>query len=135
MAPILSESKTFSLILNSGRTIRMTDLYLKETYESASEEIPPRSEIVAELEEMAPDLVAGVDSLFILQPDSSQARLPDVVCIAHMISEPLEADDDVVGSGLTVVWFQDRFVFPPTADIIKSLQTLDWDKLADDFED
>ena len=135
MAKTSAKPETFSLSLNSGRIIRMTDMYLKETYASALTKIPKRSELLAELEADAPDLVAGVDSVTILEPDGARARLPDVTCIAHMISEPLDPENCTNASGLTVVWFQDRFMFPPAPEMITTLKELEWDMLADDFDD
>jgi hypothetical protein len=129
------KSDTFSLILNSGRTIRLTDMYLKETYTGAKKTTPKRNKILAELEADAPDLVAGVDSITIIEPEDSSEKLPTVTCIAHMISEPLDPENCTNASGLTIVWFQNEFMFPPAASMIETLKNLEWSLLADDFDD
>ena len=134
MSKIPSAAYTYAIKLNSGRSLRLTDLYLRKTYSEGLDKMPKRAEILAELEDEAPDLVAGVDTVLILEPEGLTSRLAEVTCIAHLISEPLEPDSGTDASGLTVVWFQNEFIFPPSDEVLKSLQSLEWDKLADDFE-
>lgn len=65
---------------------------------------------------------------------STLERLPLITCYATFLSAPFIAEcPEMDISQLSVVWFQDQFALPIDADIIKHLQGLDWEAVAQPY--
>lgn len=61
-------------------------------------------------------------------------RLPLITCCATFLSAPFIADcPEMDLSQLSVVWFQDQFAMPIDTTIIKHLQDLDWEAVAQPY--
>ncbi|WP_287600691.1 hypothetical protein [Thiothrix sp.] len=65
--------------------------------------------------------------------NSTLERLPLITCCATFLSAPVVDEREMDISQLSVVWFQDQFAMPIDADIIKHLQGLDWEAVAQPY--
>lgn len=61
-------------------------------------------------------------------------RYPWMACMARLTSEPLVENDFNVSSELTLVWWQDRFEAPLSAEIERAAAGIEWDRSARDVE-
>lgn len=59
--------------------------------------------------------------------------LPRVQVVANLVSGPTFKDPWATESNLTVIWFQDDFVFPIDRQIKRELRSIDWEFCADNF--
>lgn len=60
--------------------------------------------------------------------------LPLIRCIGCFFSTTTRKNPKKDMSALTVVWYQNDFAYPIDDAIVDSLRSLDWDRLATDFE-
>jgi hypothetical protein len=58
--------------------------------------------------------------------------LPDITCRVELKSREPVHDREAAFSSLYIVWFQEEFVFPIDAQIIKQIQAIEWDLHATD---
>jgi hypothetical protein len=65
-------------------------------------------------------------------PERPRIRLPWMVCIASMFSDPL--DPEMLHSALTVMWWQDPSDEPVTAWIRGAMDGVDWARFAKDHD-
>lgn len=68
-------------------------------------------------------------------PEYTVMSLPEVTCIAKLNSYTPAKDPEMVGSALTVVWYQDTMAMPIDESILEQMKQIKWSELADDYGD
>ena len=62
-------------------------------------------------------------------PFGTPALLPAVACLAHFEAGPF-SHNNMDGSELAVLWFQDQYALPVEPTVVAALENLDWESLA-----
>lgn len=136
--------------LLTGREISLRSIEQFRVYEGLLEGLPTRQMNQRQLEalrEQARRLLRGVEPYLVpptekpiewlegkKYPFGDPAELPRVACIARFGSRQVARNADLDYSQLVVVWLQDEFAFPIDPGVLEHLRTLDWERLAGDFE-
>lgn len=68
-------------------------------------------------------------------PEDAITYLPEVTCIAKLNSYKPAKDPEMVGSALTVVWYQDTMALPIDEPILEQMKQIKWSELARDYGD
>ena|SRR5688500_3240477 len=132
------------LTLTSGRTIRLVSLRQWAVYAGLIEGLPTREqndEDIADLCREARDRT-GHEPYLIKPtqqpieyngryPFGEPAALPAICCVGEFVSS---GKDVLHYTQLTVIWFQEDYAFPLSADVEGALLAMDWNKLADEQE-
>lgn len=137
---------TYGLTLNSGRGVRLESLRQYGTYRGLLEGLPTiennQRMIEGLLKERShgapPLLIRAVEKLIELPPGrkypfGTPSALPSVTCIIRLESHLPTVGGEGDESGLTVIWFQEDFSFPPTSEIEAQIKAIQWDDLAGNF--
>ena len=154
---------TSSLTQNSGRKLTLKSFEQSHTYAGMLEGTPNRKSnncgIEIDLKYAAqyrfamgsPYLIEPMRRDYLRQPgDMDHIRertsqypaewgrdpewLPLVRCIGCLFSSPTSKNPTKDMSSLTVLWYQNDFAYPIDDDILSVLRSLDWDRLATQFE-
>lgn len=150
------------VILNDGRKVSLSTLMQTFTYNGLLEGVPQKfindRQISWQLEE-AKKMQGSKGEAFLIEPlrtdylnvpgdlDDFKERhknsrmfgnpecLPSVTCAGVFVSlSPTKNHPNLDGSSLTILWYQERFAMPIDPGIVESIQQIDWDSLATDFE-
>jgi hypothetical protein len=65
-------------------------------------------------------------------PFGDPAALPSIACMGRFHSHKPARDSSKDCSDLTMIWFQDDYAFPLSADAERAIIAVDWDGLACD---
>ncbi|MFN7842768.1 MAG: hypothetical protein ACK5YR_18405 [Pirellula sp.] len=154
---------TSSLTQNGGRKLTLKYLDQSQTYSGMLEGTPNRKfndwEIENDLKYAAkyrfamgsPYLIEPKRRDYFRQPgDMNHIRertsqypaewgrdpewLPLIRCIGCLFSSSTSKNPMKDVSTLTVLWYQNDFAYPIENDILTALRSMDWDRLAADFE-
>ena len=134
--------------LNTGRKIAVKELRQYGTYEGLLEGLPTserNKRLIQQLRSdesiasygVAPVLLPVTERPIELgrqYPFGTPAALPPVIVVARFASMRPTTNGQGDASGLTVVWFQDDFCWPPALEVLSQLERLDWESLAASFE-
>lgn len=136
--------------LRSGRTVRLRDLRQRGTYEGLLEGLPTSERNKRLMASLLRDeahalyavpayLIAPLEQAIRLPegesyPFGTPAALPAITCVGRFDSLSPTATGSGDASGLVVIWFQEEFQYPPPSDIVASLQLIDWDAHAGNYE-
>jgi hypothetical protein len=136
--------------LQSGRLVMLQELRQRVTYEGLLNGLPTAEKNKALVKRLltdqslqpygtAPVLLPFVERLIELPPGEeypfgTPSALPSVTVIARFtsISPTLSGKGDA--SGLVVLWFQEAFSFPPSAETLSQLGVVDWEQHAGNYE-
>jgi len=142
------------VVLGSGRSVTLVAIHQEMTYRGLVEAVPGRELndgcIRGAIQEAGRLCMPGASPLLVpparrdyhRRPGDMDKRnavsgkpvefLPSITCIG-IFDDALPAHDaNKDYSELTVVWFQDRYVFPIDETVVSQIRALDWDKLATD---
>ena len=138
------------LKLHTGRDIQLQYLEQLSAYGTLLEGLPTREKnqrVLESLRERARQRLPMVEPYLVppretpikwpraeKYPFGDPARLPSVACIAHFRSSSPARDPQLDYSELVVVWLQDEFAFPIDPQVLEHLLTLDWERLAGEWE-
>lgn len=142
-------SPLFTVKLESGRSIRTSNIHVQNTYWRLLEGIPMEETLSWTKDNLLEDSrrIFGAFPLHILPAKIRRAekRLPDwpiefsriaayppVQVAAFFVSSPI--DKKMHLSGLVVAWHQDSLEGIPDPEVEQQLKALPWDRLALDFE-
>ena len=67
-------------------------------------------------------------------PFGTSAQIPSIACIGLFDSHSPARDASRVGSGLTIIWFQDEYAFPIAPGVREQIRAIDWDRHAEDYD-
>lgn len=142
----------YSISLNSGRIITLTNINQSYIYEDLLAGLPDAGsnrEIIEQVLEDAKTLYSDPSSEpFLIEPDVREIELPTVVmkwkktgheripyvaCIAFFKSGPTMKNEEADASYCTIVWFQDELAMPIDAPILEKIKAFDWDAHAVDY--
>ena len=136
--------KNGSFTLASGRTIRLHSLDQRAVYAGLLEGLPTREmnarTIDAVIREarartkQEPFLIAPTQTRIEYEgryPFGEPAALPGIECVADFVSS---GKDPLRYTALTVIWFQDDYAFPLSAEAAATLTALDWNAHSTDQE-
>ncbi|CAM5273986.1 hypothetical protein GCM10010329_46090 [Streptomyces spiroverticillatus] len=138
-----------SIVLASGRSVRLVELRLSSTYDGMLEGYPCKpvnDRKVHHLRERAARELPGtpahvVEPVRVLPDEPAGAFgpvevLPAVTCVGLFRSDAVEADHHPVGyrSALVVGWFQATADLPSGEDADAALRSIPWEQLAQDYE-
>ncbi len=140
--------KAGTIELQSGRSIRLQSLRQWETYAGLLEGLPTEQlnqgiveRILTDERERSP-----LGEPYLIPPRQTPidhadeypfgtpAALPEISCVANFESPEPARDPLQDYSVLTVIWFQDDFAFPIDPQVLEQIRALDWEQLAQDFE-
>lgn len=138
------------LRLASGRDIQLDELDQSLVYGGLLEGLPTRAmnartirHVIAQQRKRwrhGPYLIEPVQTPIAYEgryPFGTPASLPAIQCIARFHSTaklPPTPDDVLYFTALTVIWYQDDYAFPISADARAAIEALDWDTLSDQQE-
>jgi len=123
----LHQWQTYAGLLEGLPTDRMNENILKRVSESAKK-------------------YTHIDTLHIIEPTQmpiayegkypfgTPMQLPGYVCVAELSKFGAARDKNRDGSMLALVWFQEEYAFPIKAEILKKMEQLNWNELAEDFD-
>jgi hypothetical protein len=130
--------------LASGRTIRLHALDQRAVYAGLLEGLPTREmnartidAIIREARARTgqePFLIAPAQTRIEYEgryPFGEPATLPGIGCVADFVSS---GKDPLHYTSLTVIWFQDDYAFPLSAEAAAALTALDWNAHVADQE-
>jgi hypothetical protein len=133
------------LTLSDGRVVSLESLRQWLVYAGLLEGLPTREQNDAEIAALVAKARADDrhDPLLIppaqrpiayegRYPFGEPACLPPVACVARLRSHKPARDMGMDCSDLTVIWFQDDYAFPLSAEAEQSIMAIDWAKLARD---
>lgn len=61
-------------------------------------------------------------------------RLPPITCVAELLHHNPARNPEMHASSLLLIWFQEKYCFPISDEILWKLKDVDWKKHAFDFE-
>jgi hypothetical protein len=138
------------LKLKSGRTIRLAELRQVATYEGLLEGLPTAEKnknlikrLLADRQNQAhgapPVMLPFEERRIDLPPEhkypfGTPSALPSVTVTARFTSLAPTSGADGDGSALVVIWFQHSFAYPPSAELVSQLESLDWERNAGSYE-
>lgn len=145
----------YQIILNSGRTIKLTRLTQWQTYEGLLVGLPDYNPTVAEILCNEFKLDHGhtiiIDASAVPLPISEETKdyyrnhslwrhmpqsftsLAPITCVGKFESAPIDGDT-FDGSMLNMIWFQQQYAMPIAAPMLDKIKAVDWDILAEKFE-
>ncbi len=140
-----------AITLASGREIRLRRIWQEHVYTGWLEGVPQRRhnlKIIARYVEQeraashghAPYLIEPEQQPMdihsqMIDADDPPLRLPQLACVARFKSDTPTYHDPYLmdWSELSIIWFQDDFVFPIGAAALAAIQALDWNAHAQDM--
>jgi len=136
--------------LHSGRIVFVRELHQIGTYEGLLNGLPTKEKnerLVARILQervharygMPVHLIAPRERMLKMPdgetyPFGTPAALPGVTCVGRFESLSPTRKDAGDASGLVVLWFQETFQYPLSPEILTSLQAIDWQACAGNFE-
>jgi hypothetical protein len=136
--------------LCSGRVVALRELRQSSTYEGLLNGLPTKErnqKLVSQLleqhrhqrYEVAPLLIKAFEREIALPDDEvypfgTPAALPSVTCVGRFESLDPTTPHSGDASGLTVIWFQDHFQYPPPPEILAQLESIKWESHAGNFD-
>ncbi len=61
-------------------------------------------------------------------------EMPPITCVASFTSHKPARNQQMDGSRLTIVWYQEEYAFPVKQSVIEQFIEIPWSKVAEDFE-
>lgn len=136
------------ITLRSGREIELHELKQSRTYAGVLEGVPTKQFNKRLLNDLRKAYEKNARSTPVVlltpretqidvggpHPDGKPHKLPFVTCVARFRSEPF-ADLEPLGfSELIVIWLQNEFAMPIEPAALDQIVSIEWDKVARDFE-
>lgn len=127
----------YTLTLDSGIVISMKSLVQQITYIGILEGLPYRNFNDRLVEKL---IGKGYHLLYQnrCEPDDEYLRrrdaefLPYITCMASWTAHTPTRNPEAHLSNMSLVWFQDTWVFPLAPEVVTALKALDWEALAVD---
>lgn len=121
----LEQSYTYDGLLEGRPTGILNNRIIEEAMEKARSYFGPRVHLIEPLR-VKPVLKRPYRF-------GEPENIPAIRCIAEFTSGNPVKDEDADGSHLTLVWFQRHLAMPIDEGVRKKIESLNWDKLAGDF--
>lgn len=137
---------TAELRLVSGRLVSLKELHMRATYDGLLEGVPTVEINLTLIKRTLADpahRAYGAPPLLLHAPqtpvtfrgrthsaEGRLATLPPVAVVARFTSLKPTAGEETDASGLSLLWYQDDFGFPPAPDLLARLRAVDWDRHA-----
>ncbi len=67
-------------------------------------------------------------------PFGTPMQMPGITCVANFTSNQPARNQEMDGSTLTIVWYQDSYAFPVSQPILDQFREIPWSKFAEDFD-
>ncbi|MCF2530934.1 hypothetical protein [Yinghuangia soli] len=136
------------VVLDSGRTVALSELRMSSTYGGMLEGYPFRRWNDMKLDALVTRTKAAHSApVHVVEPTrvnpdgfvgafGPMERFPAVTCTGTFYSRPVDQglDQPLYRSHLVIVWFQDSLDAPTKATATPGLQATPWDALATDHE-
>lgn len=135
------------LTLSSGRAVQLVAMKQSLTYEGLLEGLPTKRMNDAQLERLVATATRddGHPPLLITPTQTpipyegryflgDPASLPSIVCIGRFFHSAPARDTTKHCSSLTIIWLQDDYAFPISAEAEHAIINADWTSLACDQE-
>jgi hypothetical protein len=134
--------------VGNGRSVSMKGLHQTATYAGLLEGLPTRkmnARILADSLDAA-RRIFHIHEVYLIEPTQRSleykewyrfgkpAALPSIQCIAELWHHEPAKNTWMDFSALTVVWYQDDFAFPISADVIEQMKNLPWNDVAGSFD-
>lgn len=124
-----------TITLASGRIVRLDRLIIEDTYLEVEGGTPEdRRLMLLDIPYERVVAISGDDTPFLLL-EPPEGDLPALTLIAQLSSEqPVKGGKEGEWSELSVCWYTDAFPADLLAHVIATLQDVDWDAHAGNFE-
>ncbi len=135
------------IIIEGTKKVHIRSIKQTLTYGGLLEGIPTRQMNERILKDVVNDArkFSCIDEVYLIEPAQipiayngrypfgEPAALPPVICIVELSGSP-QRDMNRHGSCLALVWFQQDYMFPIDADILKKITEIPYSKVCGEFD-
>lgn len=135
------------IIFKNNLSVRINVIHQERTYSGLLEGLPTRKMNEQKLHGLPLEAQnqLGKIKVYLIEPSQKKieyeeypfgepASLPRITCMAQLENNRPARNEEMDFSMLILIWFQDAFAFPIEESILKTIETLDWAEIAQDFE-